>query len=400
MFIKRLLKQDNSRPAVAKVSHLLNSKSHKQKKYISLMVVPSYSTGKTRTLRVPRALFHGVFCVMLVISAVVLGLYLRAGYHERMAQMLDASLYETEARYYEFRSYAEQVQDDLREAAVQAGEALSETEIRARDELNEQARYHQTELEIIFDKIEEIENIIRELDADRQNFIDGLSQRGEIIPPVANLVEQLMASEQFLRNLSQIHTPPVSNVVGITFMAHSSVHDEPTNDTVHLHLQLLLDELYVQRLLMENLEVYRLRMASYLRNFPTLWPVIGNISSGFGWRSDPFGGASQFHRGVDIPARTGSNIYATGGGIVIKSGWSSGYGQTVKIDHGGGIVTMYAHNSRNLVVEGQYVARGDVIAFVGSTGRSTAPHVHYEVQVDGVSVNPLQFMHENSHGNF
>ena len=408
MFFKRLFKHESTRPAVKKVSQIINSKSHKQKKFISLMVVPSYSTGKTRTLRVPRALFHGVVIGMLVISAIVLGLNLRANHFERVAQTLDGYLHESETRYSDFRAYAEQVQDNLLEAAAQVAEELTETEYRARAELSRQARSHQTELEVILDKIEEIENIIRDMDEDRQAFIDGLNLRGEIIPPLMDILVELEESQASLRQLSLIHNPTVANPIpliesaerntgrNIGLMSLGGNEASVTHCMVQEYLEILMDELYVQRKLMNCLEHYRARMDIYLNNFPTLWPIAGSISSGFGWRSNPFGGRGvEHHSGVDIPARTGTQIRAAGGGVVVESGWRNGYGQTVIIDHGNGIRTLYAHNSRNLVTIGQTVARGEIIAHVGSTGRSTAPHLHYEVKINGTAVNPVPFMNEH-----
>ena len=397
MFFKGFLK-NNTRPTVKKVSQLIDNRSHKQKKYISLMVVPSYSTGKTRTLRVPRSLFHGVAACLLVISAVMAGFYLRSNYFQRMANDLDTSLAQTENRYYEFRAYAEQVHDDLVEVAAQIYEELNETEYRAQSALNEKAEQHQTELEVILDQIEEIERQIREFDENIQAIIGGLSVRGEIIPPVAELVDQLKTSQTTLRESSLIHNPAVNNVAtSVGFLSMSSVvsYVPVTHYTVQDHLQILVNELNVQRKLMECLESHKALMDVYLRNFPTLWPVRGTISSGFGWRGNPFGGSGgEFHSGIDIPARTGTPIRAAGGGTIIFQGWINGYGNTIIIDHSGGITTLYAHNSRNLVAVGQNVARGDVIAYVGSTGRTTASHLHFEVLINDVAVNPIPFMQE------
>jgi len=396
MFFKCFL-QDKTRPAVKKVSHLIDNSSHKQKKYISLMVVPSYSTGKTRTLRIPRILFQVVIVSMLVISAVVLGFYLRSNYFQRMAQNLDGSLAETEARYYEFRAYAEQVQDGLIGAAAQIYEELNVTENRAQSALNEQAQKHRTELEIILDQIEEIERQIREFDEDRQAIIEGLSSRGAVIPPVAALAAQLKESQAALMESSLIHNPVEHDTdTGVIFMAMGGAAYVPvTHCKVNEYLLLLTEELNVQRKLMDCLGYYRALMDTYLRNFPTLWPIRGKISSGFGWRPNPFGGrGTERHNGVDIPAETGTHIRAAGGGVVISSGWQNGYGLMVSIDHGNGIKTLYAHNSRNLVTVGQHVARGDVIAHVGSTGRTTGAHLHYEVIVNGTAVNPITFMQE------
>ncbi|MCL2286481.1 MAG: peptidoglycan DD-metalloendopeptidase family protein [Firmicutes bacterium] len=374
--------------------------TNKKQKYISLMVVPSHNPQKTRTLRVPRALFHAVIICMLIVSAIVLGFYFRSSHFQRTAQDLQMSLGETEARYNQFRVYAERVQDSLVEVALQIYDELNETESRAQSALNEQAQRHQTELESILNHIEEIERQIREFDEARQVIIDGLSTRADVIPPVAALMAELIESQAILRELSLIHNPPENervSSVGFIAMGGGAVEYVPTTHCkVMENLQLLLDELYVQRMLMDCLKSYRARMDVYLRNFPTLWPVKGTISSGFGWRADPFGGGGrERHTGVDIPAPTGTNIRAAGGGKVTFSGWSNGYGQTIIIYHGNGISTLYAHNSRNLVSVGQYVERGDVIAHVGSTGRTTGSHLHYEVKINGIHVDPVSFMLEH-----
>lgn len=126
---------------------------------------------------------------------------------------------------------------------------------------------------------------------------------------------------------------------------------------------------------------------------PSVKPVdVGYISSGFGKRRDPFTGRISRHEGVDFSARRGSNIYATADGTVRKAKYDRGYGYTIEIDHGNGIVTKYAHNQKLLVRRGQKVSRGDVIAYLGDSGRSTAPHLHYEVRLDGAAQNPLKFI--------
>jgi murein DD-endopeptidase MepM/ murein hydrolase activator NlpD len=130
-----------------------------------------------------------------------------------------------------------------------------------------------------------------------------------------------------------------------------------------------------------------------LNHLPSIRPVdVGYISSYFGRRTDPFTGRKSRHEGIDFSARQGSNVYATADGVVIHSKYDRGYGYTVKIDHGNGIVTKYAHNAKLLVRKGKKVKRGDVIAYLGNSGRSTAPHLHYEVRVNGVAQNPLNFI--------
>lgn len=124
------------------------------------------------------------------------------------------------------------------------------------------------------------------------------------------------------------------------------------------------------------------------------WPVpsSGRITSGFGYRNHPTRRRREFHTGIDIGARHGADIIAAEGGVVILSSWHGGYGNTVIIDHGGGVHTLYGHNSRNLVSVGDTVTAGQRIALIGSTGVSTGPHLHFEVRVNGQAVNPGPFL--------
>ena len=121
---------------------------------------------------------------------------------------------------------------------------------------------------------------------------------------------------------------------------------------------------------------------------PSIWPAAGYVSSPYGLRFD----GTEFHQGIDIAAEMGTPIVATADGVVTAAGWNDGYGNMVDVDHGGGIVTRYGHASALAVTVGQQVRRGEVIAYVGSTGHSTGPHVHYEVRVDGQPVNPAGYL--------
>ncbi len=125
---------------------------------------------------------------------------------------------------------------------------------------------------------------------------------------------------------------------------------------------------------------------------PAVTPVRGLFTSGFGYRSDPFTGRRAFHRGIDIVAPAGKEVYATGDGIVTRAGRVQGLGNAVYISHGFGYSTRYGHMSRIHAKLGQKVSRGDVIGLVGSSGRATGTHVHYEVHVDGRATNPLGFI--------
>jgi murein DD-endopeptidase MepM/ murein hydrolase activator NlpD len=129
-----------------------------------------------------------------------------------------------------------------------------------------------------------------------------------------------------------------------------------------------------------------------LARTPTILPTEGWISSRFGYRKSPFGGRREFHKGVDIATKEGSPVVATADGVVTFSDAKASYGETVVIDHGHGIVTSYAHLSKTLVNRGDHVKRGDTVGLVGSTGRSTGPHVHYEVRLNGMPVNPQKYV--------
>jgi murein DD-endopeptidase MepM/ murein hydrolase activator NlpD len=128
---------------------------------------------------------------------------------------------------------------------------------------------------------------------------------------------------------------------------------------------------------------------------PSRAPVANSfITSGYGHRADPFGGGSQYHRGIDFDARTGDPVMTVADGVVSYSGWRSGYGNVVEVDHGNGFVTRYAHNSRNTVKVGDLVRVGQEVAKAGSTGRSTGAHVHFEVWENGRVHNPRKFLGE------
>ena len=123
-----------------------------------------------------------------------------------------------------------------------------------------------------------------------------------------------------------------------------------------------------------------------------IWPVSGPITSEFGWRTHPIFGNARFHSGLDIGADYGVPICAAASGVVIESGWIGGYGNTIMIDHGSGIVTLYGHNESLAVGVGQQVNQGDVIAYCGSTGNSTGPHCHFEVRLGGEPVSPWDYL--------
>jgi len=129
-------------------------------------------------------------------------------------------------------------------------------------------------------------------------------------------------------------------------------------------------------------------------NMPDMWPILGPITSGFGEREDPIigGGEGEFHKGVDIGSPDGTPVHAPADGRVVKAGPGTGYGREIEIDHGNGIVTVYGHLSGYNVTVGEQVVKGQVIGYVGHSGRTTGSHLHYEVQVHGTAVNPHRYL--------
>jgi murein DD-endopeptidase MepM/ murein hydrolase activator NlpD len=154
------------------------------------------------------------------------------------------------------------------------------------------------------------------------------------------------------------------------------------------------DTLYVEQMLQDQYELLADRKA-FLSALPVRRPAVGYFTSGFGVRTSPFGGRVKMHEGLDIANRPGTPIRAPADGLVTHSEARAGYGQIVVVDHGYGLETWYGHIRKSLVKRGQKVRRGDQIALLGNSGRSTGPHVHYEVRVNGTPVDPLSYILEN-----
>ena len=161
-------------------------------------------------------------------------------------------------------------------------------------------------------------------------------------------------------------------------------------------VDVLTKELVIQSKSLDEIVALAKQKEKLLAAIPAIQPVknedLKQMASGYGYRSDPFTKIRKFHYGMDFTARTGTPIYATGDGVVYKADASlSGYGNHIEVNHGYGYKTLYAHLSKYNCRPGQRVKRGDIIGYVGSTGRSQAPHLHYEVFKNGERVNPLNF---------
>ena len=162
------------------------------------------------------------------------------------------------------------------------------------------------------------------------------------------------------------------------------------------NINTITQEIPEQRAHLNNLQKNAKKHNAKLAATPSIWPLAdkgkGYISSNYGWRNDPATSEREFHEALDIAVWYNTPVLSTANGKITYAGWSSGYGWTVKIDHGFGFKTLYAHLNRIKVKKGQQVNRGEVIAYSGNSGRSTGPHLHYEVKVDNIPKNPLEYI--------
>jgi murein DD-endopeptidase MepM/ murein hydrolase activator NlpD len=188
---------------------------------------------------------------------------------------------------------------------------------------------------------------------------------------------------------------PVSsdNSSSVSKLAAKPSSDMSTNiEIIESDFASLADKIASQKKeISESLGPIKNKLA-YLMAKPSIMPVTASITAGFGYRRNPFTSrGSEFHKGTDFAASYGQAAVATGDGIVIFSGWNSGYGRMVIISHGYGFTTLYGHNSKLLVKQGDKVKKGQAISKVGNTGRSTGTHLHYEVKLNGKNVNPTKY---------
>jgi murein DD-endopeptidase MepM/ murein hydrolase activator NlpD len=219
-----------------------------------------------------------------------------------------------------------------------------------------------------------------------------LRQRaGELHGRLEAIEKQLVEFEERTRRLSivaglsGINDPGTGGVGGLMTIPADPAALEPGLDEAGRRGTLLGSRL---GLIEKRLSL----QADELALTPTTAPTLGVLSAGFGARMDPFSGDQEFHTGIDISTSAGNRIYAPAAGTVVKVGWENGFGRLVRISHGFGVTTLYGHLEAARVREGQRLKRGDLIALVGSSGRSTGPHLHYEVHVGSKPVNPLDYV--------
>lgn len=217
-----------------------------------------------------------------------------------------------------------------------------------------------------------------------QIVLSDLSQRDD------NLYRALLGAEPIPMSVRLGATQQISYYDSLARMTNTQLAAD-----LQRKVDVLEKELYVQARSYDEIVELEKQQETRMENIPAIQPVLNKdlkrMASGYGWRVDPVYHIRRFHEGMDFTAPVGTDIFATGNGTVVYSGWRQGYGETVEVDHGFNYTTLYAHCSKRLVRVGQKVQRGDVIALVGNTGKSTGPHLHYEVHYLGRPVDPRNY---------
>ena len=221
----------------------------------------------------------------------------------------------------------------------------------------------------------------RKLRDDKVRYEASLAQMGEQLAEIESVAGKL-ATAVGLKDLPSEHPAGGVGIGG----SRSEIFPEES-----VALQKRMENLDAS---FDKLEVAWDERLKVLASTPSLAPVSGFFSDGYGWRRDPIDGSREFHKGVDIVAPSGTPVRAAADGLVTAAGRMSGYGSMIHLAHGYGMGTRYGHLSRVMVTPGQRVKRGDIIGLVGSTGRSTGPHLHYEVFRTGNQVDPRKYLGE------
>ena len=217
-----------------------------------------------------------------------------------------------------------------------------------------------------------------------QLIMSDLSQRDD------NLYRAMLGAEPIPLSARMGATQQVSYYDSLARMTNTQLAAD-----IQRKVDILEKEMYVQARSYEEILELAKNQELRMENIPAIQPVLNKdlkrMASGYGWRVDPVYHIRRFHEGMDFSAPVGTDIFATGNGLVTYSGWRQGYGETVEIDHGFGYATRYAHCSKRIARVGQKVKRGDVIALVGNTGKSTGPLLHYEVHYNGRPIDPRNY---------
>lgn len=235
-------------------------------------------------------------------------------------------------------------------------------------------------------EIEELESIGKDKDQKISNLMASAEEAQDKIDEADLLLKDVERLQRQLEKKAGITTASRSSMVSRNLALRNLEPKKSLGD-----LKGVLDEKEKE---LENFIVEIDNRFKYLESIPNGWPAHGRLTSRFGKRRDPFGGGGKFHKGIDIANSPGTDVKAAGAGVVTFAGSKSGYGRTIEIRHNSEHSTLYAHNSKLLVKVGERVKRGQVIAKMGSTGRSTGCHLHFEVHKDGKPMDPLKMLNQ------
>jgi len=231
--------------------------------------------------------------------------------------------------------------------------------------LKEQIDYFAKETAILQEKLKNLEK----LDADLRDLMKN--------DPAIKKIEK----ESYLFTVAQVSRG-------------GGIGGQSLKDRMVSNLQQIKQEMELREESLESLKSGMEERHARLAATPSIWPIKNpRITSRFGWRKSPYSWRREFHHGIDMVSYYGAPVYATCDGIVRFSGWKQGYGRTIIVSNKYGFTVLYGHNARNLVKTGDKVKKGDVIARLGNSGRSTGPHLHYEIRVNGIAVDPRNYLH-------
>jgi murein DD-endopeptidase MepM/ murein hydrolase activator NlpD len=322
-----------------KAQGLKKPHSNRERRFTFLIV---YSHGKTYTLTVSlNSLVAGLCVVCLALTG--LGFFVDS-YKKIKTENQELSY------LYEVAEIQQQKIQDIQNLLSEVSDRLAQTE------LNESQTRIMLQQEGLIDETEP-EQIIQASIASRQSIA-------------------MVASREGASRLRPVSLQGVSPLLAAL--------EESANE--------LAEELGNLEQRVDSLQEQATEAVSYTRSVPSIWPVNGSITSGYGWRKHPITRRTDYHTGVDISGYYGTSIKASAYGRVTFVGYKVGYGRTIIVNHGYGFETLYAHCSSIKVKVGQSVARGDVIGYVGSSGTTTGPHLHYEVHKNGVTHNPMDYL--------
>lgn len=325
-------------------------KKHSQSKYVTIMIVPEAGTSKVRSIKVGRWVWYstGIGGIVIATALAVSSLKISA-----------------------FDNILSSINKELQTKEAINSKLASETN-KIKNSFESEKNNYEAELQELEKKAEEAQKKLEELEKIKQDIYNKISSKNAPISLPSDLSETAMGGPSM--NLPETNSE--SKYVNALYDSVTYSLDRATAEFSELSKQVDI-------------------AIPYFEAYPSIFPVSGKFTSMVGFRSNPFSYSNtEYHSGLDIKADMYTDVKATGAGVVKFAGYQGSYGNLVIVDHGYGIETRYGHNSSLLVKVGDRVKRGDVIAKSGSTGRSTGPHVHYEIRLNNEVQNPFDYVEE------